>query len=117
ITSCVAIVSTKAKSGTTTIGMLAFERTVAVSETGSDFQNRMLRSRRSTYSASRQKSSTTRKVTTIINTATRSNGWVMLRSSARLNSGLDAERKCQRKEARLITKPSRNTQAVAKGAI
>ena len=36
------------------IGMAAFDRTVVKSETGSDFQKRMLRSRRSLCSASRQ---------------------------------------------------------------
>ena len=44
----------KMSSGRTTSGMLAFENTVVRSETGSDFQNRMLRSRRSPCSASRQ---------------------------------------------------------------
>jgi hypothetical protein len=45
--SWVATLRARAISGSTTIGMLALERTVVRSETGSDFQNRMLRSRRS----------------------------------------------------------------------
>ncbi len=50
---CVATVIAKVSSGRITSGMLAFESTVVRSETGSDFQNRMLRSRRSPCSASR----------------------------------------------------------------
>ncbi len=49
-----AIVTPKVINGRMTIGMLAFESTVVRSDTGSDFQNRMLRSRRSLCSASRQ---------------------------------------------------------------
>ena len=41
-------------SGSTRNGMLAFASTVVTSETGRDFQNRMLRSRRSRCSASMQ---------------------------------------------------------------
>src|SRR5581483_10215819 len=42
---CVTMVMTKLSSGRMKIGMLAFARTVVRSETGSDFQNRTLRSR------------------------------------------------------------------------
>ena len=43
----VAMLSTAVTSGTITSGMLAFESTVLTSDTGKDFQKRMLRSRRS----------------------------------------------------------------------
>ena len=52
--SCTTTVSANESSGRITSGMLAFDSTVVRSETGSDFQNRMLRSRRSPCSASRQ---------------------------------------------------------------
>jgi hypothetical protein len=52
--SCMVTTIARTSSGRTTRGMLAFERTVVRSETGSDFQNSMLRSRRSLCSASRQ---------------------------------------------------------------
>ena len=54
ITTCVATVATKVTSGITRTAMLAFETTAVRSETGIDFQNKMLRSRRSPYRASRQ---------------------------------------------------------------
>ena len=54
MTSWVATVIAKVSRGRTASGMLALESTVVRSETGSDFQNRMLRSRRSPCSASRQ---------------------------------------------------------------
>ncbi len=40
--------------GATTRAVTTFDSTVSWSDTGSDFQNRMLRSRRSSYSAARQ---------------------------------------------------------------
>ena len=49
-----ATASTSVIAGATTIAMTAFDSTVIGSDTGSDFQNRMLRSRRSSYSAPRQ---------------------------------------------------------------
>ena len=54
MTTCAITLSMKAIVGSTTTGMVALESTVVRSETGSDFQKRMLRSRRSPYSASRQ---------------------------------------------------------------
>ncbi len=51
---CVTTAMAKLSSGKMTRGMANFESTVVRSETGSDFQNRMLRSRRSPYSASRE---------------------------------------------------------------
>ena len=45
----------KVSNGRTSNGMLAFASTVVRSETGSDFQNRMLRSRRSPWRASRHR--------------------------------------------------------------
>jgi hypothetical protein len=50
----VTTVRAEVSSGRTTSGMLALASTVVRSETGSDFQNRTLRSRRSPYSASIQ---------------------------------------------------------------
>ena len=41
-------------SGVTTMAMASFDSTVWASETGSDFQNSRLRSRRSSYRALRQ---------------------------------------------------------------
>ena len=40
--------------GATHSAVITFDSTVIWSDTGSDFQNRMLRSRRSSYSAARQ---------------------------------------------------------------
>ena len=51
---CVRTVTAKASKGSTSSGIVAFASTVMTSETGSDFQNSTLRSRRSPYSASRQ---------------------------------------------------------------
>jgi len=42
VSSSVATVMTKLRSGTTSMGMLSFEITAVTSETGSDFQNRYL---------------------------------------------------------------------------
>ncbi len=50
MTNCVTTAMAKLRSGKMTRGMANFESTVVRSETGSDFQNRMLRSRRSPYS-------------------------------------------------------------------
>src|SRR5204863_490607 len=47
MTNCVTTATAKLRSGKITRGMANFESTVVRSETGSDFQNRMLRSRRS----------------------------------------------------------------------
>jgi len=49
MTNCVTTAMAKLRSGKMTRGMANFESTVVKSETGSDFQNRMLRSRRSPY--------------------------------------------------------------------
>ena len=46
MSSCVTCTITKVSSGTIASGTIAFERTVTRSDTGIDFQNRMLRSRR-----------------------------------------------------------------------
>ena len=52
--SCTQTTIAKLIIGRTASGMIAFESTVVRSETGNDFQKRMLRSRRSPCSASRQ---------------------------------------------------------------
>src|SRR5271154_3069138 len=52
--SCIVKMVAKVTTGITTMGILNFASTVVRSETGSDFQNKMLRSRRSPCSASRQ---------------------------------------------------------------
>ena len=52
--SCVASARPKATAGVTASGTKNLESTVVVSDTGIDFQKRMLRSRRSPFSASRQ---------------------------------------------------------------
>ena len=49
---CVRTVIANASRGRITMGIAAFDSTVVRSETGADFQNRMLRSRRSPYRAS-----------------------------------------------------------------
>ena len=51
---CRATVIAKVSSGKITSGIHAFASTVVTSDTGSDFQKRMLRSRRSPCNASRQ---------------------------------------------------------------
>jgi hypothetical protein len=51
---CTKTMMAKIITGRTTSGIVAFERTVVRSETGRDFQKRMLRSRRSLCRASRQ---------------------------------------------------------------
>jgi hypothetical protein len=51
MTSWVATVMTQVTVGMMTNGTKALASTVVVSETGNDFQNRMLRSRRSAYRA------------------------------------------------------------------
>ena len=51
---CRAMVIANVSRGKTTNGIFAFASTVVRSETGSDFQKRMLRSRRSPYNASAQ---------------------------------------------------------------
>src|SRR6185437_3513023 len=50
----VTVPTTTAMNGATTVAAMTLESTVAASETGNDFQNRMLRSRRSSYNAPRQ---------------------------------------------------------------
>jgi hypothetical protein len=50
MTACTPRVTARTRSGSTTNGMHALDRMVVVSETGSDFQNRMLRSARSPWS-------------------------------------------------------------------
>jgi hypothetical protein len=54
ITRCVAITSAIMIAGITTNGIAAFAATVVVSETGSDYQNKMLRLLRSPCSVLRQ---------------------------------------------------------------
>src|SRR5947208_16084780 len=62
---CKRMMMAKIITGRTTSGIVAFERTVVRSETGSDFQNRMLRSRRSLCSAERQEKTPTMKAVKI----------------------------------------------------
>jgi hypothetical protein len=71
------MVSPKASSGRTARGTIAFETTVVPSETGSDFQNRMVRSRRSPFSASRQYRIPTMTVVMAIILAAKSYAWPM----------------------------------------
>src|ERR1035438_5306625 len=54
---CMATVTATVSSGRITSGMLAFASTVVASDTGSDFQNRMLRSRRSPCNRSEEHTS------------------------------------------------------------
>src|SRR6185437_981480 len=62
----VTVPTTTAMNGATTVAAMTLESTVAASETGSDFQNRMLRSRRSSYNAPRQQKNTTKPITMLM---------------------------------------------------
>ena len=56
----VIVANTKVTSGAATRAMATFDSTVSWSDTGSDFQNRTLRSLRSSNNALRQKKKTTK---------------------------------------------------------
>src|ERR1700733_2249135 len=77
IVSCVAMTAPNTISGTTTNGTKAFANTAVASDTGRDFQNRMLRSRRSLLSALRQKKKLTTTPVIMIAIAEMANGAAM----------------------------------------